>query len=128
MNTFLSASFLVFLTSANTITRVHAGFYSIPPGRHNRDITMVKRTADGALKDDDVEHVPTSREFVPRYAGPSENEMTDVQKEIRDAIVKSRPRTGLSGVRACFQSLSEKLAVVVMYATTSQLYQNHLNV
>jgi 4-carboxymuconolactone decarboxylase len=45
----------------------------------------------------DAEHVNTSKDFVPRYVGPPESEMTETQKEIRDAIVKSRPRTGLSG-------------------------------
>jgi len=44
-----------------------------------------------------TEHIPTSRDFVARYAGPPESEMTDEQRTIRDAIVKSRPRTGLSG-------------------------------
>lgn len=33
----------------------------------------------------------------PRYNGPSENEMSREQREIRDEIVDSRPRTGLSG-------------------------------
>ena len=33
----------------------------------------------------------------PRYNGPSEDEMTDEQRRIRDSILKSRPRTGLSG-------------------------------
>jgi 4-carboxymuconolactone decarboxylase len=33
----------------------------------------------------------------PRYNGPSLDEMTDAQKEIRDFILQSRPRTGLSG-------------------------------
>jgi 4-carboxymuconolactone decarboxylase len=39
----------------------------------------------------------TSTGYVARYAGPSEEEMTLEQLEIRDAIVASRPRTGLSG-------------------------------
>lgn len=34
---------------------------------------------------------------VPRYNGPALEDMTDQQKEIRDAIMKSRPRTGWSG-------------------------------
>jgi 4-carboxymuconolactone decarboxylase len=49
------------------------------------------------LSEDYADHVNTSSHFVPRYAGPPEEEMTAEQKEIRDAIVKSRPRTGLSG-------------------------------
>jgi 4-carboxymuconolactone decarboxylase len=48
-------------------------------------------------KSDAKEHVPTSRDFVPRYSGPPEEEMTAEQKKIRDAILKSRPGTGLSG-------------------------------
>ena len=42
-------------------------------------------------------HKNTSSEFVARYAGPSEEECTPEQKAIRDAFIKSRPRTGLSG-------------------------------
>jgi 4-carboxymuconolactone decarboxylase len=49
------------------------------------------------LSSDAKEHVHTSRDFIPRYAGPPEDELTAEQTEIRDAIVKSRPRTGLSG-------------------------------
>jgi 4-carboxymuconolactone decarboxylase len=40
---------------------------------------------------------PTSVGYEPRYNGPSEEEMTEEQRSIRDAIVASRPRTGLSG-------------------------------
>jgi 4-carboxymuconolactone decarboxylase len=57
---------------------------------------MVKRTAAEALTTD-PEHVPTSRDLVARYTGPPDDEMTKEQREIRDEIVKSRPRTGLSG-------------------------------
>ena len=52
---------------------------------------------NGADANNKKQHVYTARDFKPRYAGPPENEMTDEQKQIRDAIVKSRPRTGLSG-------------------------------
>lgn len=43
------------------------------------------------------EHVSSSLDLVPRYAGPSVEELTDAQREIRAAILTSRPRTGLSG-------------------------------
>lgn len=46
---------------------------------------------------DVIEHVNTSSDFVPRYNGPELEEMTQEQREIRDAILKSRPVTGLSG-------------------------------
>ncbi|CAB9525786.1 carboxymuconolactone decarboxylase [Seminavis robusta] len=39
----------------------------------------------------------TSWNIVPRYNGPAEEECTPEQKKIRDAIIASRPRTGLSG-------------------------------
>jgi 4-carboxymuconolactone decarboxylase len=39
----------------------------------------------------------TSVGFEPRYAGPSEDDMTEDQRQIRDAIVATRKRTGLSG-------------------------------
>ena len=41
---------------------------------------------------DDNEH-----SVVPRYNGPSMSEMTPKQKDIHDFILRSRPRTGLSG-------------------------------
>lgn len=48
--------------------------------------------------DTDSEDYPrTSVGFEPRYNGPPDEEMTKAQRKIRDAIVKSRPRTGLSG-------------------------------
>ena len=40
---------------------------------------------------------PTSKDFQPRYTGPPESEMTTEQCTIRDAILSSRPGTGLSG-------------------------------
>jgi 4-carboxymuconolactone decarboxylase len=47
---------------------------------------------------DDIPDYPvTSVGFEARYPGPSEEEMTDEQKEIRNAIVATRKRTGLSG-------------------------------
>lgn len=43
------------------------------------------------------EHVNTSSDYVARYNGPSVEEMTSQQKEIRDSILASRKGTGLSG-------------------------------
>jgi 4-carboxymuconolactone decarboxylase len=40
---------------------------------------------------------PTSTDFVPRYTGPSEDELTDEQRRIRQEILGSRPRTGWRG-------------------------------
>jgi 4-carboxymuconolactone decarboxylase len=42
-------------------------------------------------------HVYTSRSFKPRYTGPPEDSMTEEQKHIRQVILETRPRTGLSG-------------------------------
>jgi 4-carboxymuconolactone decarboxylase len=43
------------------------------------------------------EHVDTSSDFVARYNGPSVEEMTPKQGQIRDSILASRKGTGLSG-------------------------------
>lgn len=43
------------------------------------------------------EHVYTSRNFIPRYTGPPEEIMTNEQRQIRQLILETRPRTGLSG-------------------------------
>ena len=42
-------------------------------------------------------HVYTSRSFKPRYTGPPEDGMTEEQTHIRQVILETRPRTGLSG-------------------------------
>ena len=47
--------------------------------------------------DEDGNHIYSARHRKPRYAGPTEDEMTEEQRKIRDAIVASRPRTGLAG-------------------------------
>lgn len=44
-----------------------------------------------------VELPNTSRHFIPRYTGPLESELTDQQRELRQAILQARPRTGLNG-------------------------------
>lgn len=47
--------------------------------------------------DDDIDYPITSESFIPRYNGPPIDEMTDEQRAIRDDIIKTRPRTGISG-------------------------------
>lgn len=42
-------------------------------------------------------YTPTNTHITPRYNGPSEAEQTTEQATIREAILASRPRTGLSG-------------------------------
>lgn len=42
-------------------------------------------------------HVYTAAHRQPRYAGPTDAELTDEQRQIRSAVLASRPRTGLSG-------------------------------
>jgi 4-carboxymuconolactone decarboxylase len=44
-----------------------------------------------------TEERSTMIDLIPRYAGPSENEMTQQQIDIRDDIIRTRPRTGLRG-------------------------------
>jgi len=39
----------------------------------------------------------TSHKFIPRYNGPDPSQMTPAQTKIHQSIIKSRPRTGISG-------------------------------
>ena len=55
------------------------------------------RTTSTTGKDQQQQHVYTSRAFKPRYTGPPEDNMTHEQKQIRQVILETRPRTGLSG-------------------------------
>lgn len=55
-----------------------------------------RKSYQGNTVNDD-EWTPTSTGFIARYNGPSLDEMTDEQKQIRDTVMQNRPRTGLSG-------------------------------
>lgn len=67
---------------------------------------MASPGAAGGIEDDKCSpavplsiplYTTTSHEFVPRYNGPPESKMTKEQRAIRDDIVATRPRTGISG-------------------------------
>jgi len=61
----------------------------------DKDLSGSKRKASSDKSSGKPED--SSPQQKPRYNGPSLHEMTDRQKEIRECILKSRPRTGLSG-------------------------------
>ena len=61
-----------------------------PPKKRLNDSSLTTLKAQN-------DHVYTSRSFVPRYTGPPEDTMTNEQKQIRQLILETRPRTGLSG-------------------------------
>lgn len=66
--------------------------------RYSGTPPLPARLLYSTMSSDGIPDYPvTSVGFEARYAGPSEEEMTDEQKEIRDAIVATRKRTGLSG-------------------------------
>ena len=44
-----------------------------------------------------AEYKPRAAHYVPRYAGPPEHELTEPQRAIRAAILRTRPGTGLRG-------------------------------
>lgn len=73
------------LVSIISVSSVIDGLSSSSSNRNNIPAAINKK------------HKNTSSDFVARYAGPSEEECTPEQKTIRDAILKSRPGTGLSG-------------------------------
>lgn len=75
---------------------------------------------------------PTSPRFQPRYTGPSPDEMTPEQQALRDSILTSRPRTGLSGpfgpwmgVPAIAQP-SQELGRTVRYETSLSMRESEL--
>jgi 4-carboxymuconolactone decarboxylase len=59
----------------------------------NEKVAAVTSTSLNAVPD----HIYTSRTFKPRYTGPQEETMTQEQRQIRQVILETRPRTGLSG-------------------------------
>lgn len=69
-------------------------------GRGGRPSTNVGTSTYRSMSSDE-ENIPeypvTSVGYEPRFAGPSENEMTPEQQRIRDSIVATRKRTGMSG-------------------------------
>ena len=57
-------------------------------------MTSTKRKASD---DASADYISTASEFVARYTGPPDDELTDQQRGIKDAILKTRPGTGLRG-------------------------------
>lgn len=85
-----------------------------------------------ALRQPSKEYEPTSPHFQPRYAGPPPDEMTPEQQALRDSILASRPRTGLSGpfgpwlaVPAIAQP-SQELGRTVRYGTSMSMRESEL--
>ena len=69
-------------------------------GSSNSDIMSSSSSSDKKRKENpnvEQEWKPTSKGFSPRYQGPLDSEMTAEQISIRDAILASRPGTGLNG-------------------------------
>lgn len=65
--------------------------------RGNETCATSNPTTAEVCNGDDTEHKFTSRDFIPRYTGPATDELTPEQTEIRNSILATRPRTGLSG-------------------------------
>jgi 4-carboxymuconolactone decarboxylase len=91
----LTSPFFLTTLLAQTTTFLQRSSFLPPPTTTNQIVTM---NSDNNLLGGNKRK--TSNEAVsavPRYNGPSVEEMTDQQKEIRETILKSRPRTGLNG-------------------------------
>lgn len=67
---------------------------SAPQSSNNITYTS---TDDRSMSSNSDHWQPTSKDFEPRYRGPPDAEMTAQQTAIRDAILASRPGTGLNG-------------------------------
>ena len=83
---------LPFLWSLITIISVSSIIPETTPGFKKQHSTTTKRSNPS-----NKVYKNTSSDFVPRYTGPTEDECTPEQTAIREEILKSRPRTGLSG-------------------------------
>ena len=74
----------------------------------------------------------TSPHFKPRYTGPPLEEMTPEQKSLRASILKSRPRTGLSGPFAPWLAIpaiaqpSQELGRMCRYETSLSIRESEL--
>ena len=85
-----------------------------------------------AENEGEKEHVITSNIFIPRYNGPSVNEMTDEQKSIRDSILASRKGTGLSGPFGPWIAIpsiaqpSQQLGKACRYDTSLKFHESEL--
>lgn len=83
---------------------------------------------DGGMPD----YPTTSEDFVPRYNGPPLDEMTDEQRIIRDDIIRTRPRTGISGPFGPWLAVpeigrpSQELGRACRYGTTLSMRESEL--
>ncbi len=78
------------------------------------------------------QYTPTSTTFRPRYDGPSSENMTPQQTALRNSILKSRPRTGLSGPFGPWLAVpsiagpSQELGRIVRYETSLSMRESEL--
>ena len=91
------------------------------------------RGGDVASGGDGIPEFPTTSEsFVPRYNGPPIDEMTDEQRTIRDDIIRTRPRTGISGPFGPWLAVpdigrpSQELGRACRYGTTLSARESEL--
>ena len=79
-----------------------------------------------------MEHVVTSTGFDPRYNGPTLEEMTPEQRELRDTILASRPGTGLNGPFGPWLAVidiarpAQQLGKAVRYGTSLSFRESEL--
>ncbi len=78
------------------------------------------------------QHIPTSTTFQPRYNGPLPENMTPQQTALRNSILESRPRTGLSGPFGPWLAVpsiagpSQELGRIVRYETSLSMRESEL--
>ncbi|KAG7336741.1 hypothetical protein IV203_028158 [Nitzschia inconspicua] len=88
-------------TTTTTTTKATISINPLP----KMSTTTSSSSNDISTSNDDVVSLPKhqpqqqqqQKQPQPRYNGPSIDEMTDRQKQLRTAILQSRPRTGLNG-------------------------------
>lgn len=81
---------------------------------------------------EEKQYIPTSTSFTSRYNGPSPENMTPQQTALRNSILESRPRTGLSGPFGPWLAVpsiagpSQELGRKVRYETSLSMRESEL--
>lgn len=81
---------------------------------------------------EDKKYAQTSHKFVPRYNGPDPSQMSPAQTEIYNSILRSRPRTGVSGPFGPWLSIpsiadpAQKLGQACRYGTSLSFRESEL--
>ena len=122
------------MTAISAVTRLlnsrRQPFRSLSPILKSSFLWNTTHTRSMSDNKNDDEWQPTSRDLQPRYTGPTD--LTPEQTIIRDEIVSTRPRTGLSGPFGPWLAVpsiarpAQALGKACRYDTSLSMYESEL--